>query len=358
MSGSVNYGGYKASAQPRSRGVLLDVLRSGYSFVRRRLVYDTLLYPYAAWQHHRLLRTTDRTQGHTYTGFHRSPAQLEAICGPVMDHLLGTPRAQRNLEILVFAGSNGAEAYTLASLLLPALPEISIRITSSDLHTEMVQRGRAAHYSRDEILHHPHITRKFVRRTFDRNGRDFVVKPAIRAMVSFDQANLLDSRSVRNFAPADLVLAQNVLFHLQPHDAERAFDNLLALLKPRSALCINGMDLDLRSRLTREAGLEPLDYNTRLIHEQSRMHISSAWWRYYYGIEPYCSWRPNHLNRYATIFVKGRTRLGIFFGIISTRTFAPENHLDGLDQYAEIEQQIAVLDVIQVVLELFGRILY
>lgn len=358
MSDSVNYGGYKASNQPRSRGPLIDALRSGYGFVRRRLVYDTLLYPYAAWRHRRLLRTTDRSQGHTYTGFHRSPAQLEAICGPVMDHLLGTPRTQRNLEILVFAGSNGAEAYTLASLLLPALPEVSIRITSSDLHTEMVQRGRAAHYSRDEILHHPHITGKFVRRTFDRHGHDFVVKPAIRAMVRFDQANLLDSSLARNFAPADLVLAQNVLFHLQPADAERAFHNLLALLKPRSALCINGMDLDLRSRLTREAGLEPLDYNTRLIHEQSRMHIACAWWRYYYGIEPYFAWRPDRLNRYATIFVRGRTRIAVLFGVISSRTFPPEHNLDGLDQYAEIEQQIAVLDVIQVVLEFFCRVLY
>ncbi len=305
MNRSVDYGEYQATFRPRSRGVLLDAARSAYRFIRRRVVYDTLMYPAAAFLHHRLLQTSDRSQGHTYTGFHRTPAQLQAICGPVLDHVLGPRRDGGSLDVLVFAGSNGAEAYTLASVLRNCLPNTALRIVCSDLHEEMVARGRAGRYTRDEVLHHPHITEHFLQSTFDYDGDTFVVKPDIRSLVSFRTANLLDSALPSQFAPAELVLAQNVMFHLRPADAERAFTHVAALLKPRSALCINGMDLGLRTRLTQEAGLAPLAFNARSIHDESRSHISAAWWRYYYGLEPYWALQPDHRRRYATIFLKG-----------------------------------------------------
>lgn len=305
MNRGVDYEGYQAAFRPRAKGPIHAVARNAYGWLRRRVLYDTLLFPYAAWHHRRLLATTDRSQGHTYTGFHRTPAQLEAICGPVLEHMGVQPGSSRPLDILVFAGSNGAEAFTLASVLRTALPATPLRIVSTDLHEEMVARGRQARYSRDEVLHHAHVTQQFLESTFDHDASSFTVKPEIRQLVHFEQANMLESSSGQRFAPADIVVAQNVFFHLRPPDAEQAFHIVCSCLKPRGALLINGMDLELRARLTAQANLQPLAFNVRRIHDESRSHVSLAWWRYYYGTEPYCGWRRDAIRRYSTIFLQG-----------------------------------------------------
>lgn len=305
MNQSVDYEGYQAAFRPRSKGAVHDAARRAYGWLRQRVLYDTLLFPYATWHHNRLLATSDRSQGHTYTGFHRTPAQLEAIRGPVLEHLGVARDSTRPLDILVFAGSNGAEAFTLASVLRATRPSLPLHIVSTDLHDEMVARGRQARYSRDEVLHHAHVTQQFLESTFIHDGSTFTVKPEIRQLVQFEQANMLDASSGRRFAPADIVVAQNVFCHLRPWDAEQAFHIIRSCLKPRGVLLLNGMDLGLRSRLTDQAGLRPLAFNARRIHDESRSHVSLAWWRYYYGIEPYCGWRRDALRRYSTIFMQG-----------------------------------------------------
>jgi acyl carrier protein len=182
-------------------------------------------------------------------------------------------------------------------------PELEFEITASDLHPEMVSRGQRGAYHRDEVNYWgtPH---HFVQRTFDAVGGIYVVKPEIRKLVKFEQANLLDGKIVKQFARSDLVFMQNVLCHLDEEDATRAFNNAVQLLKPRSGLFIDGMNLDLRSALTAEAGLGPLDYKCQEIHNFSRTHIGNRWWNYYYGTEPYAAWHPSRLRRYSTIFMR------------------------------------------------------
>src|SRR5690606_6383300 len=116
----------------RGRGSLLG---NTYWYVKSRLVYGHVLYRYGVAKHAQLLATCDRTQSHTYTCFLRTPAQLEAVAGPVLK-FLGAPEPGRQLQILVLACSNGAEAYTLASYLKQNVPDLDFRITAADLHEE------------------------------------------------------------------------------------------------------------------------------------------------------------------------------------------------------------------------------
>ncbi len=133
-----------------------------------------------------------------------------------------------------------------------------------------------------------------------------MVKPEIRAKASFTQASLLDAEGLaQKFGPSDIVTAQNVLFHLPPELAAQAFQNIARFLKPKSALFIEGMDLDVRVRLTREAGLRPLGRDLRRIYSETRVHTPMDWWKYYWGTEPYLPFRPDKERRYATIFLKG-----------------------------------------------------
>jgi chemotaxis methyl-accepting protein methylase len=262
-----------------------------------------------------LRRTAVRSQGHTYTCFLRSPVQMQAVTGPVLEYLIGPgsqaeagaggSRSPIPLEILVFACSNGAEAYTLASSLRSARPDLAFHIHASDLHPEMVEKARAAAYSVDEVHHSEDITPEFIEATFDLADGRYVVKPEIRERVSFSQASLLSPQLSQQFAPADIVVAQNVLFHLDPPVATSAFENLYGLLKPRSVLLVEGMDLDMRLRLTRARQLHPLAYRHREIYERSRAHVSLEWWRHYYGAEPYSAMAVDRVRRYGSIFLKG-----------------------------------------------------
>jgi chemotaxis methyl-accepting protein methylase len=223
-----------------------------------------------------------------------------------LDFLAQPGQPKRRLEILTFACSNGAEVYTMASWLLQNCPGLDFHITASDLHQEMVERCEAARYTSAEALQSEYITARFVEATFDREGDWYVVKPEVRARASFSVSNLLDGEGLRQkFEPADVVTAQNVLFHLSPENVRRAFENLVGLMKPKSALFIEGMDLDLRVQLTEKFGLEPLDYELRRIYSETRVHTPKDWWKYYWGTEPYIPLRANKKRRYATIFLKG-----------------------------------------------------
>lgn len=301
MSGSVAFSGYAANDPNRGKGSLLG---NAYWFLKSKVLYGPVLYPYGVLKHTRLLATCERTQSHTYTCFYRTPTQLEALARPVYE-FLGGPALKRPLDILVLACSNGAEAYTIASFLMRRRPELEFKITAADLHQEMVDYGRAASYLPEEALHSEYVDAAFVADTFDQVDGRYVVKPHIRERVSFTQANLLDPELKNKFAPADVVTAQNVLFHLKPHDARAAFHNIVSLLKPRAALFIDGMDQPLRIELTEAHELEPLGWKTRQIYSETRVHTPPDWWRYYWGSEPYSPLRRDRARRYETVFLKG-----------------------------------------------------
>jgi O-methyltransferase involved in polyketide biosynthesis len=99
-----------------------------------------------------------------------------------------------------------------------------------------------------------------------------------------------------------------VLFHLDPASARKAFANVTQFLKPKSALFVDGADLDLKVELTRAAGLDPLESSHREIYQQTRKHIGAQWWKYYYGAEPYSVFRRDRVRRYSTVYLKGSAK--------------------------------------------------
>lgn len=300
MDRDPNFPGYRAKTFERA---------TGHREVLRRLKRDlrsAIFFPYGVRKHKHLLATCDRVDNHTYTCFYRAPRQLSVLSGPVLD-FLGTPQSEgRRLEILMFACSNGAEAYTIASWLIQQVPQLDFHIEGSDLHDEMVQRCIAADYSEDEALQSEYVTPEFVEATFDRQGNRYVVKSHIREKVSFRQANLLDQKGLQAaFRPADIVTAQNVLFHMKPPMARAAFANAAAFVKPRGVLLVEGMDAELRIELTRQHGLVPLTTDLKEIYSETRVHTPQDWWNYYWGTEPYFPLRSERERRYGTIFLRG-----------------------------------------------------
>ena len=290
------------------------------------------------WLHRRGLGQARRSDHHAYTCFHRAPLQLAALGGPVLAHLglqqaqlpnAGLQQAQlpstglqqalvqpaverrgRRVRVLLYACSNGAEAYTLSAWLAMERPDLEVIIEASDLHPDMVERARAGRYTWDEVTQHHEVPERFIAQTFDRDGELFVVNERTRSRVRFSCADIVRDDLRARFGEADIVLAQNVLFHLPPPMARRAFANVMATLAPGGALFVEGMDLDLRVALTSAHDLQPLGWRTREIYEESRRHIPARWWRVYYGAEPWLALRRESQRRYGSVFFKapGRPR--------------------------------------------------
>lgn len=277
--------------------------RSIYRFLKQRIFYGLFLLPYGRRKHRELLATSDRKNDHTYTSFYRSPVQLALLTGPVLDYL--QPHKGKPLTINVFASSNGAEAYTIASALLAAHPHLDFHLYASDLHQSMVDKAKSATYSLQEITQGLDVSNEFMEQTFDKIDNElYRVKESIQNRITFSQADLLSDTLTQQFSRSDIVFAQNVLFHMPPDMARKAFKNIIHFLDTKSVLFIDGMEIDMRGELIKETGLLPLTTNIRKVYEYSRMHISDDWWNHYWGNEPYFPLARDKNYRYGTIFLK------------------------------------------------------
>lgn len=279
-------------------------LRSIYRFLKYQLVYGMILLPYGRKKHRQLLKTSDRKNDHTYTSFFRSPLQLEVLSTSVIDFLQAN-NSRTPITINVFAGSIGAEPYTIASHLKRSHPDLDFHIYASDLHASTVAKAKSGIYSMQEITQGLEVAQAYISQTFEplEDGQ-YKVKEDIRKHITFSQADLLDDKLKDQFQKADIVFAQNVLFHMPPDMARKAFKNIITFLKPRSALFIDGMEIEMRVELITPPTFTPVEKNLRAIYEYSRAHISDKWWKHYWGNEPYSIFASNKPYRYGTVFLK------------------------------------------------------
>ena len=238
-----------------------------------------------------------------FTEFERAPTQAAVLAGPVLDAL--HKRDDDELRILLFGCSTGAEPYSIASALQAARPNLRRDMRCFDIEPGVIERARAGQYGADDVTRMRNVTPAFIERTFDRVGANFAVKPAVRVGIQFEVGDVLDRQMIDTLRRADVVVAQNFLFHLSRPDATRAFANLCSLLASRSVLVIDGMDLDLRARLTRQARLEPSSIEFERIHDESRAVRGYGWPSIYWGLEPFNGRRADAVRRYSTIFCRG-----------------------------------------------------
>jgi chemotaxis methyl-accepting protein methylase len=244
----------------------------------------------------------ERVNSH-FTGFQRLPTQYDGFVGPVVERLVQRRGAHAELAVAVHGCSNGSEAYTVASLLMAARPDVAFRVRAFDLVPDVVEHARAARYAEDEVFNNKHLRPGFLESTFDRDGAGYVVKPAIRERVDFGVADVLSGGLAVTAGDADVVFAQNFLFHLDRATCRRALENLRTLVRPGGALFVDGVDLDLRHAFVRRHGLEPLDYEIEAIHDEARWARAVGWPYHYWGLEPFMTVSRDWRARYATAFL-------------------------------------------------------
>ena len=125
------------------------------------------------------------------TSFFRDVRPFELLRTELLPRLIEERRWTRTLRFWSAACATGQEAYSLAMLLLEHFPILAgwkLRIEGTDLSNEVVERAQAGRYHRIEI--NRGLPARFVVRYFDRLGEDWTVKPEVRKLCNFRQANL------------------------------------------------------------------------------------------------------------------------------------------------------------------------
>lgn len=176
------------------------------------------------------------------TSFFRDTRPFELLRTELLPKLIEARRLQRSLRIWSAACSTGQEGYSLAMLLLehfPALAGWNVRIEGTDISSEVVDRARSGCYHRIEI--NRGLPARFVVRYFDHQGEDWTIKPEVRRMCNFRQANLCAAQLPFNRLDDrfDIIFLRNVMLYFS-QDTRRPLMAGIHRLLPQDGLLFLG----------------------------------------------------------------------------------------------------------------------
>jgi chemotaxis protein methyltransferase CheR len=240
------------------------------------------------------------------TTFLRNRPQLELI-----SRCAGKKARGAVLRIAVMACSKGAEVYSVQWKIRSARPDLQVVMQTMDISSEVMEFARRGVYSltADEYTEVPvfeRVTEEEMRRMFVRDGSFATVQSWLREGITWRAGDAGDPGLAAEMGLQDIVIANNFLCHLSPRDAERCLRNVARLVVPGGCLFVCGVDLEVRTKVAREAGWHPIPDLLEEIHYGDHSPLG-AWPWHYWGLEPLDKSRPDWQVRYCTAFRVGQT---------------------------------------------------
>lgn len=235
------------------------------------------------------------------TYFLRNRPQLEQIRRLVAQRERGA-----TLRIAILGCSIGAEVYSVLWTIRSARPDLDVRVQAADISREVLEVAeRAVYTSASSGLVGSSIFERLTTEEshgiFDWQGEVATVKPWLRAGVCWHEADVSQAALIETLGPQDIVIASNFLCHMPPALAEACLRNFVRLLRPGGYLFVLGIDLEVRSKVARELGWQPVPDLIREIHDGDpsvRGDWPWAWW----GLEPLNDRRSDWQLRYAVAY--------------------------------------------------------
>ena len=168
------------------------------------------------------------------TFFFRNADNFRAFTELVLPERLRARAREKRLRILSAGCSSGEEPYSLAVLVREALPDLAswdVKIVGVDLNPAVLERAAAGRYTAWSLRATSADAR---RRYFRADGPDFVLDPAIRAMVTFEERNLAEEDPAfwNSLGPCDIVFCRNVLMYFTPEHSRDAVRRISHALLP------------------------------------------------------------------------------------------------------------------------------
>ncbi|MGC3959914.1 MAG: CheR family methyltransferase [Verrucomicrobiota bacterium] len=169
--------------------------------------------------------------GETY--FFREPAHLAVLADVAVPERLQRREPGRAVRILSIGCSSGEEAYSCAITLSDHRSDITagrITIEGIDVSAAAIHKARRARYSAWALRATPAAVRE---RCFFPEGEDYQLRPELRALVQFEERNLLDPEA-SSWTPGgfDILFCRNVLIYFSERSIRLAVSRLAQALAP------------------------------------------------------------------------------------------------------------------------------
>jgi SAM-dependent methyltransferase len=253
------------------------------------------------WIHSRVLRRSGR-QMHVFSAFLRNRPALELMRRLTQEREEGT-----TLNLAVLGCSIGAEVYSILWVLRSARPDLEIAVHAVDVSAEVVEIAEAGIYApaTSDVVHpgiFDRLTGRELQDMFDWKAGTAQVKGWLREGIAWHVDDACDPQlGSRLGGPAAIVVASNFLCHMEPAKAERCLRNIGRLVEPGGFLFVSGVDLDVRTKVARDLGWEPIGDLLEEIHDADPS-LRNHWPWEWAGLEPLDRRRSDWRTRYATAF--------------------------------------------------------
>lgn len=175
------------------------------------------------------------------TWFFRNPKHFsfvkETLC-PSWVAEAEAGRRPRRIAVWSAASSTGEEPFSLAMVLLDALPGWDLRILATDLSSRVLERAAAATWSIEKSGDiPPAYLKRYMLRGMGAQGGKMRAGPELRSLVTFRHLNLNDEIwPLDAEAQFELVFCRNVLMYFEVGRRERVLRRILTRLPPRGYL--------------------------------------------------------------------------------------------------------------------------
>lgn len=176
------------------------------------------------------------------TSFFRDLKPFDALRDVVFPELFGRKQAVRRIRVWCAACSSGQEPHSIGILWRElAPPGWDLRITATDLSDEILAKARSGRYLQLEV--NRGLPARYLVKYFEREGADWIVKPAVRELIGWERFNLLDD--MRRLGPFDLVFCRNVLIYFDEKTKTRIISGIRARMHREAYLFLGASETTL-----------------------------------------------------------------------------------------------------------------
>jgi len=279
---------------------------------------------YGKHLHHLVCRYGDRRQSHS-TFFLRNRPELELML-QLLDHTSQNAR----INISVVACSKGAEVYSILWKIRSTRPDLTVIASAVDISQEVIdfaavgtyslksidatttpdheQTGQAVDMNWKDQLWGQQALSMFERMTageiyqmFEVTGDQAMVRPWLKQGITWLAGDATDPNFAAALGPQDIVVANRFLCHMEPATAEACLRNIAHLVKPGGYIFVSGVDLDVRAKVARDLGWQPVTHLIKEVHEGD-FSLITGWPLEYWGLEPFCQGPVDWRVRFASVF--------------------------------------------------------
>jgi chemotaxis protein methyltransferase CheR len=183
------------------------------------------------------------------TSFFRDMNPFELLKNKLIPELVdrrnGTNRVASHgpipIRIWSAACSTGQEVYSIAIALREILGELSlykIRLVGTDISDQAIARASYGQYSNFDVERG--LSTEQRDRYFSRSAEGWRIRDELRALVSFQQLNLMDE--FLPFGKFDIIFCRNVAIYFKEEDRLRLYQKIIRSMEPDGALVIGSTE--------------------------------------------------------------------------------------------------------------------